>query len=50
MKFADPKNDLAFKKIFGDELIPKEYENIEEFKMAFETAKIYNWKKRNRNC
>jgi predicted transposase/invertase (TIGR01784 family) len=27
------------------ELIPKEYENIQEFKMAFETAKIYNWKK-----
>ena len=26
-------------------LIPKEYENIEEFKTAFETAKIYNWDK-----
>jgi len=26
-------------------LIPKEYENIEEFKLAFETAKIYNWDK-----
>jgi len=25
------------------ELIPKEYENIDEFKLAFESAKIYNW-------
>ena len=25
------------------ELIPKEYENIEEFREAFESAKIYNW-------
>jgi len=27
------------------EFIPKEYENIKEFKEAFETAKIYNWNK-----
>jgi predicted transposase/invertase (TIGR01784 family) len=27
------------------EMIPKEYENIEEFKTAFEKAKIYNWDK-----
>ena len=27
------------------EMIPKEYENIEEFKTAFESAKIYNWDK-----
>jgi predicted transposase/invertase (TIGR01784 family) len=26
-------------------LIPKEYENIQEFKTAFQTAKIYNWNK-----
>ncbi len=26
-------------------LIPKEYENIDEFKLAFESAKIYNWDK-----
>ena len=26
-------------------MIPKEYENIEEFKTAFEKAKIYNWDK-----
>jgi len=26
-------------------LIPKEYENIDEFKLAFESAKIYNWGK-----
>jgi len=27
------------------ELIPKEYENIKEFKTAFEIAKMYNWDK-----
>ncbi|MEA3228801.1 MAG: Rpn family recombination-promoting nuclease/putative transposase, partial [Campylobacterota bacterium] len=27
------------------ELIPKEYENIQEFQTAFLTAKIYNWNK-----
>ena len=25
------------------ELVPKEFENIEEFKIAFESAKIHNW-------
>ena len=33
------KNASTFK------LIPKEYEDIEEFKTAFEIAKIYNWDK-----
>lgn len=28
------------------DLIPKEYENIEEFAAAFEAAKIYNWSKK----
>jgi predicted transposase/invertase (TIGR01784 family) len=28
------------------EMIPKEYENIEEFKKAFEIAKQYNWSKK----
>jgi predicted transposase/invertase (TIGR01784 family) len=28
------------------EMIPKEYENIEEFKEAFEIAKQYNWSKK----
>ena len=28
------------------DLIPKEYENIEEFIAAFEAAKIYNWSKK----
>jgi len=27
------------------ELIPKEYENIEEFTIAFDSAKMYNWSK-----
>jgi len=27
------------------DLIPKEYENIDEFQTAFNTAKIYNWNK-----
>jgi predicted transposase/invertase (TIGR01784 family) len=27
------------------DLIPKEYENIKEFRTAFNTAKIYNWNK-----
>ncbi|MBL0707718.1 MAG: Rpn family recombination-promoting nuclease/putative transposase, partial [Sulfurimonas sp.] len=42
-------NTIAKKWIFfiqnaeNFEMIPKEYEDIEEFKTAFETAKIYNW-------
>jgi cell division protein FtsX len=27
------------------DFIPKEYENIKEFQLAFESAKIYNWNK-----
>ena len=58
MKFADPKNDIAFKRIFGDEnhtevlisflnsvLDFKGERKIKEVKTAFEKAKIYNWDK-----